>query len=304
MRIIPALIALVVLLSPPVHATTYFVAPDGSGDFPTIGAAVQACVEGDVIELGNGTFTGPGNRDIEVTDLGITVRSQSGEPTQCIIDLQGTASEHHSAFSFVGLGGLYPPQSSLEKLTIMNGYTVSGGAIGVAQWARPTLDSCLLINNAGEMAGGAIGGDGGIHLHDCTLVGNACGPYGGSAIYLEDWGGLEASNTIIAFGTGGPAVTYSASGAVSFSCTDIFGNDGGDWVGAIAGFLGSDGNISLDPLFCDRPNGDYRLSEDSPCAPFSPQNPTCDLVGALAIGCTSTPIERTTWGRIRSMFAR
>jgi hypothetical protein len=305
MRAITALVALLAISSVSATAATYFVAPDGSGDYPTIGAAIQACVDGDVIELGNGTFTGPGNRDIAVpSNLGITVRSQGGDPTQCIIDLQGTASEHHYGFSFNAIGPGSLPQCTLEKLTILNGHSLGGGAIGVSQMAQPTLDGCLLINNTGEMAGGAIEGDGGVDLFNCTLVGNSCGAAGGSAIYLEDWGGLEVSNTVIAFGTGGPAVVYYSGPPLSFSCCDIYGNDGGDWVGAIAGFFGSDGNISLDPLFCDRPNGDYRLEEDSPCAPFSPQNPTCDLVGALSIGCPSSPVERTSWGRIRAMFGR
>lgn len=57
------------------QAATYFVAPDGSDDFPTIAAAISACVDGDVIELGDGTFEGEGNRDLTLADLEITIRS-------------------------------------------------------------------------------------------------------------------------------------------------------------------------------------------------------------------------------------
>ncbi len=304
MRPILRLGILLVFSSTPATAATYFVASDGTGDYPTIEAAVQACVSGDVIELGDGTFTGPGNRDITVGELAITVRSQSGDATQCIIDLQGSASEHHFGFSFYLIDGPNPPQSRLEQITIMNGYSGGGAAISVAIMAMPTLDGCLLLHNTGELAGGAVGGDGGIHLEGCTLVDNVCGPYGGSAIALEDWGGLQVSNTIIAFGTGGPPVAYSAAGAVSFSCTDIYGNDAGDWVGPIAEYLGSNGNISLDPFFCNRSDGDFRLREDSPCAPFSPQNPSCDLAGALPVACPGTPVEWTSWGSIRARFMR
>jgi len=33
-------------------------------------------------------------------------------------------------------------------------------------------------------------------------------------------------------------------------------------------------NIAEDPQLCDPENGDFTLSESSPCAPFSPQNPS------------------------------
>ena len=49
-------------------AATYVVTADGSGDFPTIQAAISAAINGDVIELTDGTFTGEGNRDIEFGD--------------------------------------------------------------------------------------------------------------------------------------------------------------------------------------------------------------------------------------------
>ena len=42
-------VLLTVIAAEPVTATTYVVAPDGSGDFPTIQAAIDATVNGDVI---------------------------------------------------------------------------------------------------------------------------------------------------------------------------------------------------------------------------------------------------------------
>jgi hypothetical protein len=71
-------------------ATTYLVRPDGTGDFPTIQAAVAASASGDVIELANGTFTGPGNRDVDYLSKLVTIRSQSGNPEACVIDCQGS----------------------------------------------------------------------------------------------------------------------------------------------------------------------------------------------------------------------
>jgi len=49
----------------PSVATVYEVRPDGFGDFPTIQAAIEGAVDGDVIELTNGVFLGEGNRDVD-----------------------------------------------------------------------------------------------------------------------------------------------------------------------------------------------------------------------------------------------
>ena len=56
---------LVCLLSSAAFAATYTVNPSGTGDFPTIQAAIDGVVEGDIIELTDGIFTGDDNRDKE-----------------------------------------------------------------------------------------------------------------------------------------------------------------------------------------------------------------------------------------------
>ena len=55
------------LLATAVAATgaVYVVSPDGTGDFPTIQAAINGAADGDIVELTDGTFIGAGNRDID-----------------------------------------------------------------------------------------------------------------------------------------------------------------------------------------------------------------------------------------------
>ncbi|GAF67705.1 unnamed protein product, partial [marine sediment metagenome] len=91
-RCIQAL-GLIVALSGMASGTTYVVTPDGTGDFPTIQAAVDYAVDYDIIELTDGTFTGNGNRDIDYQGKSITVKSQTGDPQVCIIDCQGSETE-------------------------------------------------------------------------------------------------------------------------------------------------------------------------------------------------------------------
>ena len=86
------------------------------------------------------------------------------------------------------------------------------------------------------------------------------------------------------------------------SCCDVYGNVGGDWVGCIASQAGVQGNVALDPLFCNRLEEDLRLCSGSPCEPG--QSSGCGLIGALGVGCSAcgaTAVEASTWGRIKAI---
>ncbi|MCP4583729.1 MAG: hypothetical protein GY839_19130 [candidate division Zixibacteria bacterium] len=72
-----------------VMSAVYIVCPDSSGDFPNIQTAVQGSVDGDTIELTDGVFSGLGNRDIDYRGKAITIKSQSGNAENCIIDING-----------------------------------------------------------------------------------------------------------------------------------------------------------------------------------------------------------------------
>jgi len=96
---------LVLLTSATVDARTWLVTPDGTGDAPTIAAAVDSMAEyGDSIALADGVYTGPGNRNISAGYKAFIVESQSGDPTACVVDLEGNPDGRHFGFSFVGDG--------------------------------------------------------------------------------------------------------------------------------------------------------------------------------------------------------
>ena len=65
-------------------------------------------------------------------------------------------------------------------------------------------------------------------------------------------------------------------------CCDFFGNDGGDWNGDLADYLGIDGNIAADPRFCDAGAGDLTLRSGSPC---SESQSGCGRIGVFGVGC-------------------
>ena len=201
---------------------TYVVNPEGTGDFPTIQAAIDAVVDGDIIELTDGTFTGDGNRDIDYLGKAITVRSQSGDPESCIIDCGASPGSPHRGFLLENAEG---PESVIEGVTIQNGYRSAGGAVpgrarettGGAVWcganARPTIRNCIIRDNEGYLGGGvgwgenahpiligchfennfawedggALGQDylipGAVTALNCTFIGNEAGNHGGGVTF-------------------------------------------------------------------------------------------------------------------------
>jgi hypothetical protein len=118
------------------------------------------------------------------------------------------------------------------------------------------------------------------------------------------------NNTIVAFSTQGAALYYiyfswqpDGQCPITFFCSDLYGNAGGDWLGYCANQLGANGNFSRDPLFCNTASDDYTLMQCSPCAPGNhPNGWHCGLTGALPVGCIGTSIIPTTWGHIKAMF--
>jgi hypothetical protein len=168
--------------------------------------------------------------------------------------------------------------------------------------AGATFSRCIFSNNAVANDGGGMRcEDSWVHLTNCTFYGNLTEGAGGG-IALAGYSTAAIENTIISFSTYSEAISCLDGSSATLTCCDLYGNAGGNWVGCIAGQAESNGNISLDPLFCNALNHDFGLDAGSPCRPFSPPNPGCDLIGALPVSCGSTPTVTTTWGRIKSGY--
>ena len=144
-------------------------------EIATIQAAVAAAGPGDEVLLADGTHSGPGNFDI-LCDKNTVIRSESGDPSACIIDCQGAGR----AISFVGVGS----STRLEGVTIMNGQATEGGGLHFSS-ASPALTNCRIVSNT---ATGTGYGGGGLYcdygsspvLTNCVIRDNvASGGYGG-----------------------------------------------------------------------------------------------------------------------------
>lgn len=142
------------------------VCPDGSGDFPTIQAAIDAASDGDVVELSDGTFTGDGNRAIDCMGRAIEVCSESGDPAACIIDCEGQARGmfFHSDED---------ARTIVRSITITNGSADYGGGMRLSG-ACPMLVDCVLQSNIASEKGGGIycSNSSSPAMSRCTFTGN------------------------------------------------------------------------------------------------------------------------------------
>ncbi len=158
---------------------TFVVRPDGTGDFPTIQAALAAAPWGSVIELAAGTYTGPGNRDLHFHGKPITIRPQDDQAGACILDCQGSAVDPHRGFIFDWGEG---PGSVVQGVTIQNGYATGidppdpqslGGGIILHEGASPTFVDVVIRDCTAEDGGGvAMMSDANPTFLRCTFQGN------------------------------------------------------------------------------------------------------------------------------------
>jgi hypothetical protein len=134
-------------------ATLHFhVNASGTGDYPTIQAAIDAASDYGAVELANGTYTGTGNRDVDFKGKKVRVYSQSGVPSQCVINCQGSGAANHRGFLFF----------HNEDQPGAGGHQDRGGyAIRVARslLARPPRLKNLLVDHCTSSTDGGVSFD-------------------------------------------------------------------------------------------------------------------------------------------------
>jgi len=147
---------------------------DGSAEHPfdAIREGMDAAVNWDYVEIANGTYTGPGNKDLDFGGKAITVRSASGNPAACIIDIGG----YGRGFVFHLDEG---PDSIVAGLTIRNGYVANRGGGVYCDFASPTITNCTISEGSARDGGGLCCYFGSPTLTNCTISGNTAGSWGG-----------------------------------------------------------------------------------------------------------------------------
>ncbi len=190
---------------------------------------------------------------------------------------EGNSGRHGGGFS--SYGGGHPV---LQNCTFRsNSADDVGGGVIFNGTAYPEVKYCVFDGNQASR-GGAIGFfhiSGPTYFENVTGYGNQASLAGG-CIYAKD-SSPTLKNSIFAFSTDGEAVFCQPDGEITLKCCDLFGNAEGDWVGCIAGQEDLNGNLSLNPRFCNAGERDFGLLLSSPCIDAI----GCELIGAEGEGC-------------------
>ncbi|MEW5925521.1 MAG: dockerin type I repeat-containing protein, partial [Candidatus Zixiibacteriota bacterium] len=161
-----------------------------------------------------------------------------------------------------------------------------GGAIS-SYGANVSAENCLFKANLAS-AGSAISGDQtSIIINNSTLALNGQDTLvaANSVIICQNGTSLTMDQSIIAFNSQCQAVWCENINIsdIQISCSDLYGNENGDWVDCLAGMDEINDNLSSNPMFCDTAAGDLHIDHMSPCSPSL--SPCGQLIGAFGVGC-------------------
>lgn len=269
----------------------WFVRADGSGDYATIQAAIDAVAANSVIELADGVYTGAGNRDLDFHGKALTIRSASGSPADCVVDCQGAGRGFYFHTGETGA-------SAVKGITVRNGYAADHGGGIYISGAAPAILNCVITDCDADQRGGGIYGFNAQPVVNSCVISNNTAAYGGGIAYWNQggdlWNDLVTGNNAdygdavylygpdiyvhgctfdANYGRFYEAALYGDSGGgFTFRSCIIWNNDGYPMIrNALAsyscvfgGFTGT-GNISSNPQFVSGPGGGWYLATASPC---------------------------------------
>ncbi len=178
-------------------------------------------------------------------------------------------------------GGIFCYDSDIILRDIFiqnNNAIISAGGIYCWQ-SNPTLHNVIISDNIG-------GWGGGIHFtEDCnaiiinsTICSNGC-----YAIYCNNNSNVQLVNSIL-WNNELNSILFHYSNAPNFtsiSYSDIEGGVTGIETNDNGEVIWLEGNIDSNPLFIDAENGDYHLTDDSPCIDAGDPNTPLDPDGTI-----------------------
>jgi parallel beta-helix repeat protein len=174
-------------------------------------------------------------------------------------------------------GGIYCELNSSPTITdnAVTGNSAaigSGGGIYCEDLSSPTIVSNAIIGNLANYSGGVWCQDNSSPtMMNNTITGN---PGGGVGCWNNS--SLMLTNTIL-WDNSPQEIYLGGSDTVTISYSDVEGGQAG--IDGTVNWL--DGNMDADPMFVDAPNGDYHLSDYSPCIGAGTSNgaPAEDIEG-------------------------
>jgi len=183
------------------------------GDQPTIQAGIDAAVDGDIVLLADGTYTGVGNYNADFSGKSVTVKS-SGGADNCIVDCEGLGR------GFIAYNG---ETITLEGLTVKNGDAGDdfGGGVYANESEKLVAIDCLFNGNNANYGGAVYCYSS--SLKNCSFVSNNAA-FGGAVNCrgIEETTSITSSLTSCSFTSNsaymGGAVNSSDNSSIFIGC--------------------------------------------------------------------------------------
>ena len=183
----------------------------------------------------------------------------SGNPSLigCVFEGNEAGAMGGAVFGYLGvIEGCFFEKNLVTDMT-------KGQGGGVAIYGSVDVSNCVFIQCSAGRGGGLCAGKyAKVTLTHLTFLNNLATKGGGLGIYYAD--SVDLVNSVVAHSVMGGAVGGDGGVVTAHHC-DLYGNQGGNWTGLVAGQLGQYGNIEQDPRFVDRQGGDWHLTHGSPC---------------------------------------
>lgn len=289
--------------------------------YAEIQAAIDASSNGDTILVGSGTYSIVGgyfvNKPLHIiSEFGPDSTIIANSPPNCV----GCFQIGSNGFMVSSFNGLF----TIKGFTMMNHVEgmeiVHSGGWGVYVFkASGTISNCVFKDNesagvelplgssvivennffTGNQIGVSIwdGGSGDIRFN--TIVGST----GYAQIEFGMAGTHAAINNNIIVNGPGRGIDSDGLGSYQISCNDVWNNAGGNYSGTPSDQTGTNGNISVDPLFCGvAGSGNFYLQSSSPCAQQNvPSVCSGERMGCYPTKCT-VGVKDRSWGSMKSLF--
>jgi parallel beta-helix repeat protein len=293
---------LLVITAIDIQSATWIVRSDGTGDAPTIQAAINGAAPGDTILVSAGLYQ---ENSLFCDKDNLTLMSVDG-PEHTILE---DSEPPPVILTLAGLEGF-----TLKGFTLRN---CSFHSMYLYMCSDVLIDNNIFFNNSLYAIVVELGG--GITIHSCLFYGNASGircmdasgcaitnnTISHNALFGVDLSGLSPyglNNNLIAFNDSG--VLLETSTTLSAGCNDVFSYSSNYSGGADP--TGTDGNISADPQYCASDplaSGNFWIQSDSPCSPGNhPAGYPCGLIGKYTVRCGSVSTGEKSWGEIKELY--
>jgi predicted outer membrane repeat protein/parallel beta-helix repeat protein len=211
-----------------VHARSWYILPDGSGDAPTIQAGLDSCATGDTVLVACGTYYEYGLSMLPSRNL----LGETGDPDCVTIDGGGIAR----ILTFSGPGS----DRFIEGITFTGGASSSQGGAIVLSGNAAQIRKCRFLNNQAANHGGAIYVPNTFtgQIVECVFENNtALGSGYGGALYMANYSTPQITGCAFVGNTanyrGGAVTLYNNSGATFTNCVFCGNTANANYGGAV-----------------------------------------------------------------------